>query len=380
MAEPGLRALRDGRRLRRARSLILHLDGARVVVEDFLSHRRHEINDDALILMRRFDRWRTPAEAAAVLRAYAPASVLRSSRLLLRKGLLVAEGTPQAARQERLATWQGWSPAAAYFHFATRDTRFAETPQQLGALVRRITRVPMPPIYKVVPGPRVPLPSPNARLAPGALGEALMARRTCREFLDRSLPLRLLESVTALCFGRLGLIDGGPFGTLLHRSAPSGGGRHPIECYVMALQVSGLPRGLYHYSVDRNTLVLLSSRASREDVRRFTRGQAWFADAAAVFLLTAVFSRTMWKYPTPRAYRVVLFDAAHACQNLLLAATSLGLGAYSVAALDESAIDGYLGLDGFSEGVLYVAGIGWPDRQRIRRAIRADGRLPGGPA
>jgi len=238
----------------------------------------------------------------------------------------------------------------------------------------------MPPIYKELPGPRLRLPAPSARLAPGALGRALTARRTCREFLERPLPRRLLESVIALCFGRLGLIDGGPFGTLLHRSAPSGGGRHPIECYVMALQVSGLARGLYHYSVERNELVRLSARASREQVRRFTRGQAWFADAAAVFLLTAVFERTMWKYPTPRAYRVVLFDAAHACQNLLLAATSHGLGAYSVAALDESAIDGYLGVDGFSEGVLYVAGIGWPDRRRILRAIRPDGRWPGGPA
>jgi nitroreductase len=88
----------------------------------------------------------------------------------------------------------------------------------------------------------------------------------------------------------------------------------------------------------------------------------------------------MWKYQTPRAYRVLLLDAAHACQNLLLAATSLGLGAYSVAALDESAIDRYLRLDGFSEGALYVAGIGWPDRRRIRQAIGADGRLPGGPS
>jgi SagB-type dehydrogenase family enzyme len=380
VAEPAPRALGSRRRLRRARSLIFHLDGSRLLVEDFLSHRRHEINDDALLLLRRFDRWRTPGDAAALLRGYAPASVRRAARLLLRKGLLVAEGTPEAAVQGRLASWRGWSPAGTYFHFATRDTRFAETPRELGALVRRITRVPMPSIYKAMPGPRVPLSPPTACLAPRPLGEAFMARRTCREFLDRSVPRRLLESVTALCFGRLGLIDGGEFGTLLHRSAPSGGGRHPIECYVMALQVSGLPRGLYHYSVERNALVRLSARASRDDVRRFTRGQAWFADAAAVFLLTAVFSRTMWKYATPRAYRVLLFDAAHACQNLLLAATSLGLGAYSVAALDESAIDGYLGLDSFAEGVLYAAGLGWPDRRRIRRAIGADGRLPGGPA
>lgn len=58
---------------------MLYLDGARLVVEDFLSHRRHRINEHALILLRRFDRWRTPAEATAILRAYAPASVDRKS-------------------------------------------------------------------------------------------------------------------------------------------------------------------------------------------------------------------------------------------------------------------------------------------------------------
>jgi SagB-type dehydrogenase family enzyme len=377
--DPAVRALRQDTRLRRAHSLALSLDGSRLVVEEVLSHRRHEINDDALTLLRSFDRWRTTDEVAGHLLPYSRASIRHSAELLLRKRLLVARGTPEAARQARLRAWQAWGPAATCYHFASKDTRFAETKREVSAVVRRVTRVPMPSIYKDLPGPRARLPAPEARLAPGSLGKALLERRTCREFLPRPLPRRLLEAATTLSFGRLGLIDAGPYGTLLHRSAPSGGGRHPIECYVMALDVSGLPRGLYHYSVRENALVRLSARASREDVRRFTHGQAWFSEAAAVFLLTAVFERTMWKYRTPRGYRIVLLDAAHACQNLLLAATSLRLGAFAVAALDESAIDRYLGIDGISEGSLYAAGIGWPDTKRIRAAMGPDGRLPGGP-
>jgi SagB-type dehydrogenase family enzyme len=246
-------------------------------------------------------------------------------------------------------------------------------------VVARVTRRPMPAIYKELPGPRIPLPRPRASLAPGRLGNALLRRRTWREFLPRPISRTQLAAVTVLTFARLGLIDGGPYGTLLHRSSPSGGARHPIECYVMAFDVTGLRPGLYHYSVKENALVFLKVDASRDHAHRFTWGQAWFSDVAAAFILTAVFPRTQWKYRSPRAYRVVLIDAAHACQNLLLVATSLGLGAISVAALDEPAIERYLGLDGITEGALYMAGIGWPDRRRLARAVRRRGLLPGGP-
>ena len=41
-------------------------------------------------------------------------------------------------------------------------------------------------------------------------------------------------------------------------------------------------------------------------------------NAAALFLMTAVFRRTMWKYHLARAYRVVLLDAGHLCQTFCL--------------------------------------------------------------
>lgn len=378
MASSRLRGVRPPR-LRRLRSLVLHLDGARLVAEDFLAHRRYEINDDALALLRRFDRWRDPGSVVARFAGYAPESVRRSIELLRARRLLVAEGSAAGKAQQRLAGWAAWSPAAAYFHFATRGDRFARTRKELRAIVARVTRTPMPSIYKDVPGPRRALRPPSASLAPAPLGRTLLSRRTCREFLPKPLPLARLEAVTSLTFGRLGMVDGGPYGRLLHRASPSGGARHPIECYVVALDVKGLERGLYHFAVRENALVRLRSDATRDLVTEFTCGQSWFAEAAAVFVLTAVWARTMWKYRAPRAYRVVLIDAAHACQNLLLAATSLGLGAYSVAAIDEDAIDRYLGVDGVSEGSLYAAGIGWPDAARIRRAMRG-GLLPGAPA
>jgi Nitroreductase family len=68
--------------------------------------------------------------------------------------------------------------------------------------------------------------------------------------------------------------------------------------------------------------------------------------------------------PTGRAgipdptYRVVLLDAGHLCQTFCLTATRLGLARFSTAALKDSLIENDLGLDGISESVLYIAGVG----------------------
>jgi SagB-type dehydrogenase family enzyme len=78
--------------------------------------------------------------------------------------------------------------------------------------------------------------------------------------------------------------------------------------------------------------------------------------------MTAVFARTQWKYPASRAYRTVLIEAGHVCQTFCLVATWLGLAPFCTMALTESPIERTLGIDGVSEAVLYVAGVGVPPR------------------
>jgi len=126
----------------------------------------------------------------------------------------------------------------------------------------------------------------------------------------------------------------------------------------MALRVRGLTRGLYHYDADRHRLARLSSTATPRLAERFLGGQSWFRGAAAIVFMTAVFSREQWRYSTPRAYRAVLLDAGHLCQTFCLLATWLDLAPFCTMALDDSAIESALGIDGISESVLYAAGVG----------------------
>jgi len=144
------------------------------------------------------------------------------------------------------------------------------------------------------------------------------------------------------------------------KTSPSGGARHPVEVYLMALKVDGLEAGIYHYQAKDHLLERVSSGATSHLARQYCADQPHAGAAAALFIMTAVFARSMWKYHHSRAYRVVLLDAGHLCQTFCLTATRMGLAPFSTAAIEDSLIERDLGIDGISESVVYVAGVGLP--------------------
>ena len=111
----------------------------------------------------------------------------------------------------------------------------------------------------------------------------------------------------------------------------------------MALRIKGLRAGLYHYHPAHHYLETISMNATRDKAWRYCARQDFVRNAAALFLMTAVFRRTMWKYNSPRAYRVVLLDAGHLCQTFCLVATWLGLAPFCTAALKDTLIEEDLG-------------------------------------
>jgi SagB-type dehydrogenase family enzyme len=79
--------------------------------------------------------------------------------------------------------------------------------------------------------------------------------------------------------------------------------------------------------------------------------------AAVAFLWTAILDRARWKY-RERAIRYLFLDAGHICQNLMLAATALGLGCCPVGAFFDDEVERLLGVDGHEEVALYLAAVG----------------------
>ena len=193
----------------------------------------------------------------------------------------------------------------------------------------------------------------------------LRRRRTTRLF-NRDAPLseRELATVLRTVFGCHAYAPLAPGAVALRRTSPSGGGLHPVEAYPLVIRVEDVEAGLYHYRGGDHALDLivpLTTEEAESLASEFTAGQSYFASAAVLFVLTARFYRSFWKYRRhQKAYGALLMDAAHLSQTLYLVSTQLGLGAFVTYAVNGANIEDALRLDGVSEGALAVCGCGRP--------------------
>lgn len=349
----------SAKRLRRARALQAYWRDGDLVLENFVSRNAVSAAPVAMQILTFFEEWKPRAALAAALPQYSKVSVARAIRELVAHTLLVEEESAVAKTDEQVATvWKDWLPHASY-HFATKDAPFA-SPKQWARMAGEFRKAgPQPPLVKSYPSvPAIPLP-PAATL-PGDFLQVLLARKTHREFSGEPISFESLASLLHYTWGSMGMIDSPNFGPLIHRTSPSGGARHPAEVYVAVLDVEGLAPGLYHYNHVAHSLERLHRGPMRASVLRQTLGQEHVGKASAVCFMTAVFPRSQYKYRSPRAYRIVSLETGHLAQTFCLVATWLGLAPFTTAAVSDSAIEKSIGIDGVTESVLYVAGVGMP--------------------
>jgi SagB-type dehydrogenase family enzyme len=358
--------------LRRASSLYVYWRDGQLFFHNFA--RRLTVSGRPLTceVLNFFSEWRTSKEAIAHFADYAPDSVRSTLSQLVKRGLLLPKGSPEVEQDRRIAKeWKDWLPEGS-FHFATKDVTYLNPLMSYAQWKLAMPKTPAPKIFKTVKGAKKTLPPRT--LPDSEFIRVLMARKTHREFSHEEMTLESLSHLLSLVWGVTGYLRSGIFGKLLRKTSPSGGARHPGEVYVMALRVKGLKRGLYYYHPGHHYLKMISPNATRKKASLYCARQDHPRNAAALFIMTAVFGRTMWKYFHPRAYRVVLLDAGHLCQTFCLVATWLGLAPFCTAALMDTLIETDLRIDGVRESVLYVAGVGLPTTSR--RSGRYDaGRL-----
>jgi len=342
---------------RRSPHVVSYWSGHELIFENYSTRTRVAATPATCAILHCFDRWRPAGELARRFPDRSAESLARALADLVRVGLVQQSRGRGDRNDDALATWKGWSPAASFFHFSTKD---AHAPMEAAAAVRqqrkRARIAPMPPPVKRYRGaPQIRLPRPDAA---GEFARVLLERRTWRQFSRQPVPLAKLATLLGLTFGVQWWLDLDRIGRVGLKTSPSGGGRHPIEPYVLSLRVEGLRRGLYHYNAATHRLELLREGATAAQLRRYVNGQQYFGRAAALVVMTAVFARSQWKYPRPRAYRSVLADAGHVGQTFCLVATWLGLAPFCTMALADSAIEADLDVDGVTESVLYTAGVG----------------------
>jgi SagB-type dehydrogenase family enzyme len=211
-----------------------------------------------------------------------------------------------------------------------------------------------PELYKQYPGAKIvglpPAGPPNAR----SLDDSIRNRRSIRQFARTPISSLSLSYLLWASAGISRTERGYEF-----RTAPSAGALYPIETYLCLNSVETIAPGIYHYSVKGHCLEFLKAGDHAAAVARAALDQKMCMTAAVVFMWTAVFHRSKWKYGQ-RAYRYVYLDAGHIAENLALAATSLDLGSCHIAALYDDEVNNLLGVDGTEESILYMTVVGHP--------------------
>lgn len=168
-----------------------------------------------------------------------------------------------------------------------------------------------------------------------SIEKALLERRSVRDYKDK--PLTLTE-VAQILWAAQGITDPRGF-----RTAPSAGALHPLELYVVAGNVNGVPDGIYRYRPHVHELTRLSQGDKRSELCNAALGQSPVKNAAAVIVLCAVYERTTRKYGQ-RGIRYVHIEVGHAVQNIYLQVVSLNLGAVVMGAFHDDQVKRIMGL------------------------------------
>jgi SagB-type dehydrogenase family enzyme len=358
-----LRGMTGSRRIRRARAVLVDWRDGKLILRNYQTQVSASADPESVRFLHLLEDWTRPAHLYAQLPEYTPRSILAGLRELLRNTFVIEEGTSQAKRDAELASvWSDWLPHAS-FHFATKDVEYLQPP--VSFFKRYLAESTQPPLLKSYnKSPRIELPIEATKES--EFSRVLLARKTHREFSRKQVPLSIISTLLHHTWGVTGKINAPPFGRLFHKTSPSGGARHPGEVYLLAMRVSGLAQGLYHYDGLHHRLARLRQMRTAKKAVAYAAGQEFVEDASALFIMTAVFPRTQWKYRFARTYRIVLLETGHLCQTFCLVATWLGLAPFCTAAFQDTLIEKELGLDGIRESVLYLAGVGTVPAGRLR--------------
>ena len=355
-------------RLRSAVCQLAYWENGSLRIVNYLTRRTFSANPIVLEVIRFFFTPRTIQEALLEFDSYDEQSVAHTITKLIEAQLLLEHGSSDWEQDNLVeASWKPWLPEGG-FHFLTKDAPYVGGEWTAEQRAGTVSTTEAPPQFKRMQGAEsVVLPSHEPE--PDSFFETLRTRRTHRTFSKGKISLDQVSRLLRSTWGVQGYLESKAFGWLPVKTSPSGGARHPVEVYLMALGVDGLEAGTYHYQARDHLLEKISSEGSPLTARAYCADQPYAAEAAALFMMTAVFSRTMWKYHHPRAYRVVLLDAGHLGQTFCLTATRMGLAPFSTAALKDSLIEKDLGIDGVSESVLYVVGVGLAADHAVLEAL-----------
>jgi len=343
--------------VRASQALILCPDQEGTVAFNFLKQTNFVCNEDVLLLLHQLNDWKSISSIKQMFPEMENDELFQSIGDLIDIGALVVQGSPDAQEERvKVENWE-WGVPSALLHYCEQDRKFATREEAEDVQRERIKECgPVEP-YSLndVYEQETELPKGNS-----ALLQIMASRRTQRNVSDTKIAL---SSVSDCLFAGMGIVDEveNCVNVLPLSMTPSGGARNPYEAFIYAPRVQDLEPGFYHYSAKEHSLGLVK-RGAVNNPASLVGDQPWVNDMSCIVFLCADFRRTMWKYQDNNAYRVVLIEAGHIGQNIMLAATEHGMTACPSAALAHSQISKHLDLEDALQSPVYALMLGVPDK------------------
>jgi len=217
---------------------------------------------------------------------------------------------------------------------------------------------PSPPIQKEYPksAKLIDLVDPTQfTIGQKPLIELIKARRSRRKFSDEPLSM---EELSFLLWATQGVTKIIRNGVATQRTVPAGGARHSFETYLAVFAIEGLKPGIYRYLAVEHKLILISHKNNlAEQLGAACMKQQFVGKSAVTLIWTTIPYRTEWSYDKV-SHKIIAQDSGHMCQNLYLAAESIGAGTCAIGAYHQDKIDAIIGVDGVDEFTVYIAPVG----------------------
>jgi SagB-type dehydrogenase family enzyme len=206
---------------------------------------------------------------------------------------------------------------------------------------------------------------PNSIPLELSLGESILRRRSISTYTGDYISLQHLATVLRAAYGvssqAIVRSNVGSEVSIKLRTVPSGGGLYPLSLYIVAQRVNKLPRGIYEYSVNDDSLYQVSNASIIDDILKTyaaSDDDISFSRANFICFFVGTPWKSMRKYGN-KGLRFMLQEIGSVSQNIHLTNVALGLGSTDCAAYYENEINELLGFDGVNQSILHsiVSGI-----------------------
>jgi len=202
--------------------------------------------------------------------------------------------------------------------------------------------------------PQIPLPQPE--FIHNSLSDLLLERRSRKEYGTRSITLQEISTFFFWSAGILKKSDDQKDNKEL-RGHPSGGGKYPIELYVLILKDGVIRRGVYHYSIETHALEHLITVDLDTLLKQFAPFDNFSLKGEMIVLFSFMKNRSFEKYGA-LAYKLAFIESGHIGQNMYFLSVCLGLSCCSMGLNNATNLDIVLRLDKENESVFYGIVIG----------------------